>query len=241
MSDLETIAYRHGDIVLTGRLARPVSMPRAAIVIFPTVINGSPRIEKSARDLAAAGYLAFIADFYGQPAADFDAAVALANALRTDLDYYRTRLRLAVEALHALPDATGLPLGAIGYCMGGTSVLELARDGVNLDVVVSFHGLLQTAQPAKAGAIRPRILVCHGDADPLAPRSHVLAFWDEMDAAAARWHFHSYAGVKHNFTDPASDTRESDMFAYNASADRQSWAAMLSLFDEVFGEQQPTG
>lgn len=241
MGDLETIAYHHGDIALTGRLARPVSTPRAAIVIFPTVINGSPRIEKSARDLTSAGYLAFIADFYGEPVANFEASVPLANALRADLDYYRARLRLAVEAVHALPDAAGLPLAAIGYCMGGTSVLELARDGFDLTAAVSFHGLLQTARPAKAGGIKARILVCHGDADPLAPRAHVLAFWEEMDAAAAQWHFHSYAGVKHNFTDPASDLRGSDMFAYSASADKQSWAAMLSLFDEVFGDQPLTG
>lgn len=76
--------------------------------------------------------------------------------------------------------------------------------------------------------------MCHGDADPLAPREKVLAFWEEMDTAGAIWHFHSYSGVKHNFTDPASDLRGSDMFGYNASADRQSWAAMQSLFDEVF-------
>lgn len=240
MSVLELVAYSHGDVALTGHLARPAGKPRAGVAIFPTVINGSPRVEQAARDLAAAGYLAFIADFYGQPVADFEASFPLAGQLRADPLYYRARLRAAVDALRMVPGTEGLPLAAIGYCMGGTSVLELARDGAELAAVVSFHGLLDTAIPAGPNAVKARILVCHGDADPLAPRSQVLAFWEEMDAAGANWHFHSYSGVKHNFTDPASDLRGSDMFAYSASADRQSWAAMLSLFDEVFGDR-PAG
>jgi dienelactone hydrolase len=78
------------------------------------------------------------------------------------------------------------------------------------------------------------VLVLHGDKDPLAPRGHVLAFWDEMDGAGANWHFHAYAGVRHGFTDPGSDARGMAALGYDASADRQSWAAMLGLFDELF-------
>ena len=237
MSELEQIAYKHGEAALTGRLLRPAGTPRAGVIVFPTIINGSPRIEKAAYDLVASGYLAFIADFYGEPVLDFESSFPLARALQADPHYYRARLRAAVEAVRTLPSADQLSLAAIGYCMGGTSVLELARDGVDLAAVVSFHGLLDTQLPATAGAVKARILVCHGDADSLAPRSQVLAFWEEMDAAGANWHFHSYSGVKHNFTDPASDQRGLDMFSYNASADRQSWAAMNSLFDEVFGGQ----
>ncbi len=235
MSGFETISYTHGDVALTGRLIRPAGPPRAGIVIFPTIVNGSPRIEKAAYDLAATGYLAFIADFYGAMPADFEASIPMAHTLRADIDVYRGRLRAALDTLRAVPEMAGLPMAAIGYCMGGTSVLELARDGADLAAVVSFHGLLDTERPAAPGSIKARILVCHGDADPLAPREQVLAFWQEMDAAGAVWHFHSYSGVKHNFTDPASDLRGSDMFGYSASADHQSWASMLSLFDEVFG------
>jgi dienelactone hydrolase len=79
------------------------------------------------------------------------------------------------------------------------------------------------------------VLVCHGDADPLAPRDHVLAFWEEMDAVDARWHFHSYSGVKHGFTDPGSDARGLAAIGYDASADRQSWAALMGLLDEILG------
>jgi dienelactone hydrolase len=62
-----------------------------------------------------------------------------------------------------------------------------------------------------------------------------VAFWEEMDAAGAQWHFHAYSGVRHGFTDPGSDARGIPSIAYDASADRQSWAAMIALFDEVFG------
>ena len=120
---------------------------------------------------------------------------------------------------------------AIGFCMGGCAVLELARDGADLLAVTSFHGLLDTAAPA-TGPIAPRILVCHGDADTLVPRSQVTGFWEEMDAAAANWHFHSYASVAHGFTNPRMLDGAPNP-AYDASADRQSWAAMHALFDEV--------
>jgi dienelactone hydrolase len=128
-------------------------------------------------------------------------------------------------------DAT---LAAIGYCMGGQAVLEAARAGEDLALVASFHGILSTGRPAAAETpIAPRILVCHGDKDPLVPREQVLGFWQEMDAAQANWHFHAYSGVKHGFTDPGSDARGVPAIAYDASADRQSWAALTGLLDEV--------
>ncbi len=235
MSTLERITYRDGETALTGWLARPSGIPRAAIVVFPTIANVTPAIERRAAMLADAGYVALIADFYGEPVPSFEAARPLAEKLRADVDHYRQRLSAAVAALRALPEAGGLPIAAIGFCMGGQAVLELARAGENLAAVVSFHGLLDT-QRAAAAPVRPHILVCHGDKDPMAPRTAVLAFWEEMDTAGANWHFHSYANARHGFTDPASDARGIPAVAYDASADRQSWAAMLELFDEVFGE-----
>ena len=183
--------------------------------------------------LAAEGYLAFIADFYGEPVDSFEAAGALGQKLRSSVDGYRGRLRAAVSAAKGLPGAAGLDAAAIGYCLGGGAALEIARDGADLKAVVSFHGLLATGRAAEPGKVKARILVCHGDADPMVPRKHVIAFWEEMDGAGADWHFHSYSGVRHGFTDPGSDERDFDAVAYDASADRQSWAAMLSFLDEA--------
>jgi dienelactone hydrolase len=232
MSNLETIPYTDGPTALTGHLAQPADTPRAAILIFPTIANIGPPMERRAAMLAQAGYLAMIADFYGEHVRDFVHAGELAKVLRADPEIYRARIRAAITALRQ--HATNLPMAAIGFCMGGQAALEAARDGADLAAAVSFHGLLDTQRPALPGAVKPRVLICHGDADPMVPRSQVLAFWEEMDTAEADWHFHSYSGVRHGFTDPGSDARGLDAVKYNASADRASWAAMLGLFDEVF-------
>jgi dienelactone hydrolase len=236
MSDLTKLDYADGDIGLTGWIAQPSARPKAAVVVFPTIANVTPAAERRAKMLADAGFLAMIADFYGVPVDGFEQAGNLAKQLRADVDVYRGRLLAAVEALRSHPAASGLPMAVIGYCMGGQAALEVARSDAGIAAAVSFHGLLDTQRPA-AGypPLTARILVCHGDADPMVPRSQVLAFWEEMDAAGANWHFHSYSGVKHGFTDPGSDTRGIPAIAYDSSADRQSWAAMMELFSEIFG------
>ena len=230
---LEPLAYRDGEVALGGLVARPQGKARAAVLVFPTIMNTTPSVEAKAVALAQAGYLALIADFYGKAPASFDEARALAADIRPDPLVYRRRLRAGLKALATMPETQGLPLAAIGFCMGGQAALELARDGAPLGVVTSFHGLLDTGLAAEPGRISARVLVCHGDADPMGPRSQVLAFWEEMDAAGADWHFHSYSGVRHGFTNPAPT--DNPATAYDASADRQSWAAMLELFDEVLG------
>ena len=229
---LERIDYADGDVALVGHLARPARPPRGAILILPTIANYNPPMETRARMLADAGFVAMVADFYGEAVRDFDHARALAGPLRTTADGYRRRLRAGLDTLAA--QAPRLRLGAIGFCMGGQAALELARDGAPVELVASFHGLLDTAKPADK-PIEARILVCHGDADPMVPREQVLGFWREMDAVGANWHFHSYAGVRHGFTDPGSDARGMPAIGYDASADRQSWAALNGLLDEVFG------
>jgi len=232
---MEALPYTDGETALTGLLYRPQGKPRAAIAIYPTIMNPTPAVKDKAAALAEAGYLALIADFYGEQPDGFPRARELAAGIRQPgPQVFRKRLKAGLKALATLPEAQDLPLAAIGYCMGGGAVLELARDGAPLACVVSFHGLLATELPAEPGGISARILVCHGDADPLVPRQQVVQFWREMDEAGANWHFHSYSGVRHGFTNPYP-VQGNDSVAYDASADRQSWAAMHSLFDEVFG------
>ncbi|MGE3691515.1 MAG: dienelactone hydrolase family protein [Novosphingobium sp.] len=230
---MERIAYSDGTTALTGWLARPAGAARAAVVIFPTIANVNEHMKRRAGMLADAGCLAMIADFYGESVPSFEAAGPLAQKLRATPEHYRARLAAAIAKLRGL--AAGLPVVAIGYCMGGQAALEAARDGQDLVLAVSFHGLLDTQKPAEPGAIKARLLVCHGDADPMVPHEQVLAFWNEMNKAGADWHFHAYSGVKHGFTDPASDARGLRAIAYNPSAERQSWAALMAMLDEILG------
>ena len=241
MNTLARVDYADGGTALTGWLARPAGPARGAILIFPTIANVNPAVERRAQMLAEDGFIALIADFYGAPIADFAEAGRLAEVLRADVDVYRARLTAGLTALRAQAGVLDLPAGAIGYCMGGQAALELARTGADITCAVSFHGTLGTGRPALPGAIKARLLVCHGDADPMVPRGNVLRFWEEMDTARANWHFHAYAGVRHGFTDPDSDARGLDAVKYDASADRQSWAATLALFDELFGPADPQG
>jgi len=228
MSDLETVAYTDRDTALTGLLARPAGRPRAAVVVFPTIMNQAPNVLRRLPMLADAGYLAFLADLYGEPVADRAAAHALGTALRGDVDHYRARIAAAVAAMADHPDRRELPMAAIGYCMGGQAALEAARMGLGLEAVASFHGILSTDRPASA-AIAARMLVCHGDRDPLVDRDQVRAFQDEMDAVGANWHLHVYSGVRHGFTDPEADSHGLPALGYDASADRQSWSATMNL------------
>ena len=230
----EQIPYTDNDTAFTGLLYRPAGKPRAAILVYPTIMNQGGVVLDKAASLAEHGYLAFVADMYGKTPDDFAHSREFMAEIRETPQIFRRRMRQAIGSLVSLPEAEGLPLGAIGFCLGGGAVLELAREGAPLDVVVSFHGLLATDLPAEKGKVTARILVCHGDADQAIPRDQVIAFWEEMDEAGANWHFHSYSGVKHGFTNP--EPPHSPAIAYDASADRQSWASMFSLFDEVFGE-----
>ena len=229
MSGLAKVEYRDGDVALTGLYAAPHEAVRGAVTVFPTFINSTPSVEAKAQLLVEAGFAVLIADFYGAdcPTSPEEAFDAMRN-LRSDPVAMRTRLRASLAMMREL--APDVPQLAIGFCLGGMAVLEMARDGAELVAVASFHGLLETALPANA-PITPRILVCHGDADSLVPRSQVVGFWEEMGVVEADWHFHAYAGVEHGFTNPRTFDGSPNP-AYNASADRQSWRALLEFFDE---------
>jgi dienelactone hydrolase len=133
-----------------------------------------------------------------------------------------------------LPQVDAQRLVAIGFCFGGSVVLELARAGADLKAVVSFHGVLATKMPAVTGGVKASVLVCTGADDPLAPPDQVADFENEMRAAAVRdWQVISYGNTLHGFTNPAADGSMLRSALYNAQADRRSWASMQSLFDEV--------
>jgi len=227
---LEPIAYADEETALTGWLARPSGAVRAAVAVFPTFMNVTPGVEAKALALAEAGFLALVGDFYG-PAAphDMESAFAAMTALRAAPQAMRARLRATLTTLLGI--APDVPQVAIGFCLGGMAVLELARDGADLALAASFHGLLATPLPA-TGRIKPRLLVCHGDADSLVPRADVLSFWEEMDRVDADWHFLSFARVEHGFTNPLTPGGTPNP-AYDAVADRQSWAAFMGLLDAI--------
>jgi dienelactone hydrolase len=145
----------------------------------------------------------------------------------------RTRARAALDALAKVARADSGRLGAMGYCFGGYVVLELARSGAPLKGVVSFHGLLDAANPDDARNVKAKILVCTGADDPLVPPDQVQGFEKEMTAAKVDWQVVTYGGAKHAFTNVNADKVGRAALGYNKAADDRSWAAMRGFWQEA--------
>jgi dienelactone hydrolase len=181
------------------------------------------------------GYVAFALDMYGEEDPTLERAKALGQALRKDIASLRGRVHAAFELLLALPDVDSSRLAAIGFCMGGAAVIELARTGAPLACLVGFHSGFLPGSPAENRAIRARMLLCHGADDPAVPPDLCHAFTAEMSEAGVDWQLHLYGGVGHSFTNPDIDAWNLPGFRYHPGADARSWQAMIAMFDETIG------
>ena len=191
--------------------------------------------KRSARRLAEAGYIAFALDYYGdgQPLADITQAMPRIGAWMADPTGIRARAHAALEVLTSQPETDASRLAGIGYCFGGTTVLEMARAGEPLKAVVGFHSGLGTSKPAEAGKVKAKVLVQIGVDDPIIPPAQRAAFEEEMTAAKVDWRMILYGGAAHSFTNPDVDALGRPGLAYEKSADERSWRAMLDFFDET--------
>jgi len=233
------IEYQDGAVTMRGLLAfdEANAGKRPGILVVHEAWGLGEHAMERAKMLASEGYVALAADMYGDRrlATDLPQAMELIGELRTDPAKLRQRALSALAALKAQPNVDGTKLAAIGFCFGGTTVLELARGGAEVRGVVSFHGGLQTAAPAEPGAVTPKVLVCTGADDPMIPPAQVTDFEEEMRRAGADWQVISYGGTVHSFTNPdAGKTVKLDGVAYNAQTDKRSWAAMRAFFAEIF-------
>ena len=234
----ETINYRDGDVNLRGFLAydETLSGKRPGILVMPEAFGLGAHARQRAQRLAELGYVALAGDPYGNgfEAKDLQEAIQRATELMQEPGKLRKRGHAALDTLAALPQVDSGRLAAIGFCMGGTFSLELARDSAPLKGIVSFHGGLGTQHPADKGQVKARILVCTGAEDPFVPADQVTAFQNEMTQAGADWQVISYGGTKHSFTNPEADSIGNPGLAYNKLTDERSWKAMASFFEEIF-------
>jgi dienelactone hydrolase len=235
----DDIDYRDQAVNLRGYLAfdEKVTGRRPGVLVFHEGLGLGDFAMARARMLAELGYVAFAADMFGErrQARNLQEVAKLVGDLRNDPQTLRARGRAALATLATLPQVDTSRLAAVGFCFGGSVVLELARAGADLRAVVSFHGVLTTRTPAVASAVKASVLVCTGAEDPLAPPEQVKAFEDEMRAAEVPdWQIISYGNTLHGFTNPAADGSMMRTALYSAQADRRSWASMRGLFEEVF-------
>lgn len=235
-----TIEYRQGDTVLEGYLAYNTSGParKPGVLIVHEWTGLGPYVKNRAEQLARLGYVAFAADIYGKgvrPNNPKDAG-ATAAIYKNDRALLRERVKAGLEELHRQEGIDPGRIAAIGYCFGGTTVLELARSGADVKGVVSFHGGLDTPSPQDAKNIRAKVLVLHGADDPNVPAEQVKAFEDEMRGGNVDWQLVKYSKAVHSFTNPDAGIDNSKGAAFNAEADYRSWEAMKSFFMEIFQE-----
>jgi dienelactone hydrolase len=195
-----------------------------------------------ARMLAQSGYTALALDMYGEgkQAHHPDDAGKFAGELAKNLPLAKIRFEAAMEYLRQQKNVDAKNIAALGYCFGGSVVLQMARLGEDLKGVVSFHGNLATAHPAQPGEVKARIISFTGTDDPMIPAEQVAAFRQEMEKAGADYKVVTFAGAKHSFTNPAADEhgRKFNLpLAYDAAADKASWSETEKFLAGIFKQK----
>ena len=232
------VEYKQDATMLEGWSAYDDARPgqRPAVLVVHQWKGLGDYEKKRAEMLARLGFNVFAVDIYGKgvrPQTPKDAG-AEAGKYKNDRALLRARVRAGLDVLakHELTDPKRI--AAIGYCFGGTAVLELARSGADITGVVSFHGGLNSPTPGDARNIKARVLVLHGADDRAVPAAEVTAFEEEMRQAGVDWQLVAYGGAVHSFTDWGAGRDNSKGAAYNERADRRSWEAMKQFFAELF-------
>jgi dienelactone hydrolase len=234
------VEYKSGDVTLKGLLAydEALSSTRPGVLVVHEWWGHDEHGRNSARKLAKDGFVALALDMYGEgkQAHHPDAAGKMAKEVASNWKLMKARFDAAREYLGQQKNVDPDRMTAIGYCFGGYVVLQMARAGEPLRGVVSLHGDLDTHTPAENGKVKADILVLNGGADPFVPPEQVAKFEKEMDAAGVRYKLVTYPGAKHGFTNPKA-TENGQKFnlplAYDAEADRQSWAEAIEFLKKV--------
>jgi dienelactone hydrolase len=239
----QDVRYSEGAVQFHGYLAfdDTVRDKRPGVLVVHEGLGLGEHIMERAYRIAKLGYVVFAADMFGsrRQFSDIQEMSKLLSSLRNDLPTLRARARAALATLVSLPQVDETRLAAIGFCFGGSVVLELARDGADLKAVVSLHGVLSTRAPAETGKVKASVLVCTGADDPLAPPDQVAAFQNEMREAKVRdWQVISYGNTLHAFTNPAAGPTTMRGTLYNEQADRRSWLAVRNFLEELLSDRE---
>lgn len=236
----QVIGYKDGGVALEGYLAyddaKPGPLPGVLVIHEWWGQNDYSR--KRAEQLAGLGYVAFALDMYGKgvKADNPQDAGKLATLFYQDRNLMRSRATAGLNVLKSQKNVDPKRLGAIGYCFGGSTVLELARGGADLAAVVSFHGGLDFPDAEPTKNIKARVLICTGADDPMVTPDKVDAFEAQLKAAKIDYAINIYGNAVHAFTNPAADSHNIPGIKYNEKADKRSWEAMRGWFREAFGE-----
>ena len=235
------VSYKSDDTTFKGYIAYDdnISGARPGVIVVHEWWGHNEYARKRARMLAELGYTAIALDMYGdgQQASHPKEAGKFSSEIRNNLPEAEKRFMAAYELLQQQAQTDKKQISAIGYCFGGGIVLAMARRGVDLKGVVSFHGSPNVGAPAKKGVIKAKLLVQNGEADPFIKADQIDVFKQEMENLGVDYEFINYPNAKHAFTNPDADTfgkKFSIPLAYNKEADVKSWEKMQDFFKEIF-------
>jgi dienelactone hydrolase len=235
----EAVKYQQGGAQFQGYLAYDdaVQGKRPGVLVVPEWWGLNDYARHRAQMLAQLGYVAFVADMYGngQTTEDPKQAGQWSGALKSNRVLLRQRVNAALEQLKNNQRVDPQKTAAIGYCFGGTSAIELARSGADVKGIVGFHAGLDSPNPADGKNIKGKVLICLGANDTFSSPQDKQAFEDEMRQNHVDWEMNLYGNAVHSFTNPGADKYGIPGIAYNAEADRRSWQAMQDFFGELFG------
>jgi len=230
------IEYEHDGTVLEAYLVLDggSSRPRPAVMVAHTWEGRGEFVCDKARILAGQGYAGFAIDLYGKGVVGSgpEENAQLMQPFLDDREYLQARLLAAFQALGTIEAVDHTKIAAIGYCFGGLCVLDMARLGLSVQGVVSLHGLLGAPGNTDGNPIKSKVLILHGNDDPMAPVDDVIAVERELSGAGADWQLHAYGNTMHSFTNPNANNPDLGT-VYNECADRRSWASMMNFLGEV--------
>lgn len=236
----EEVTYTSGGTTLKGYVAYNANQKgkRPAIIVVPEWWGNNDYVKMRARKLAELGYIAIAADMYGDGkiAANPTDAQAFVTPFYKDPQLGKARIEAAVNKIKEYPQTDGEKIAAIGYCFGGSMVLNAAKLGMDFKGVVSFHGGLATV-PATQGSTTAKILVCHGAADKFISADDIKNFKSNLDSLKVSYTFIVYPGATHAFTNPqatATGKKFNMPIEYNEAADKKSWNDMKDFFKKLF-------
>jgi dienelactone hydrolase len=232
------IPYQDGGATLNGFLVYDdaKSGPRPAVLVVPEWWGLNDYAKGRARQLASMGYVAFVADMYGGAKVTRDAkeAEAWSAPFYAKPATFASRAKAGLDVLLKQPQSDAKRVAAIGFCFGGSAVLQLAYSGELLNAVVAFHGGLMPADAAQQKRIKSSILILHGFKDPLVPAADRDKTIQSLEAAGIDWYMVLYGGAVHAFSNPDADSYKIPGIAYNEKAARRSWEEMQRFFQEKF-------
>lgn len=237
----KAVEYSAQDVVMKGYLAydENIKGKRPGVLVIHEWWGLNDYARKRARMLAELGYTGLAVDMYGEgkEAMHPDDAGKFSSELMKNFDVAKIRFMAATDFLKRQATVDPTRIAAIGYCFGGGVVLNMARQGVDLKGVASFHGSLNAVKPAQVSNVKAKILVLHGGDDKFIPTEQIEAFKQEMKSAGVDFQFFSYPGALHSFTNPEADAlgKKFNMaIAYNADADRKSWDELKKFLSSIF-------